>query len=148
MGQLIQGTAVQIHKSAVLIIGKSGVGKTALALKLIEQGATLISDDFVEIENQEGKLLCLSPKKISGKIELRGIGVIQGMPTVSSIPLVCIVQLHKDKQEVERCPQRIKKLNLQGKKVPLFDFFSCEMTYLWVLYALKILNKELTLLKE
>ncbi|MBR6231679.1 MAG: serine kinase, partial [Alphaproteobacteria bacterium] len=45
----IQATAVSYKKHAILIQGPSGIGKTSLALQLIERGAFLIGDDVVEL---------------------------------------------------------------------------------------------------
>ena len=42
----VHSTSVVIEDSGVLIIGKSGSGKSDLALRLIDSGAMLISDDI------------------------------------------------------------------------------------------------------
>ena len=42
----IHSTSVVIEDSGVLIVGDSGSGKSDLALRLIDSGATLISDDI------------------------------------------------------------------------------------------------------
>ena len=42
----IHSTSVVIDDNGVLILGDSGSGKSDLALRLIDNGATLISDDI------------------------------------------------------------------------------------------------------
>ena len=49
MRRMANGTAVACDGKAVLILGEPGVGKSDLALRLIDQGAALIADDLVEL---------------------------------------------------------------------------------------------------
>lgn len=146
MDQIVQGTAVEIKGQAVLITGDSGVGKTTLALKLIEQGAHLISDDITNISLENNNLFLKVKAELYGKIELRELGVLQGMPVCEKAPFTCIIHLTREKNE--RWPKKQKWKSFLGKEVPVFDFFSCETTYLWVLYALKVINKELIILED
>ena len=72
----IHATAVAIEKKAVLILGKSGAGKSDLALRLImDKNAELIADDRVDIESVNGVLKAACPKNIQGLLEVRGIGI-------------------------------------------------------------------------
>ena len=43
--QSVHGTCVEINGEAILIKGDPGVGKSSLALQLIDRGALLIADD-------------------------------------------------------------------------------------------------------
>ena len=45
----IHATAVELHGDAILLRGEPGSGKSDLALRLIHEGAKLISDDRVEL---------------------------------------------------------------------------------------------------
>ena len=58
----VHSTSVVIEDSGVLIIGKSGSGKSDLALRLIDSGAMLISDDITICKETEGLFLFLSEK--------------------------------------------------------------------------------------
>lgn len=85
-GTTIHASCVLIGRSAVLIRGASGSGKSALALKLIEVSragkippAILVADDRVILETAHGRLLARAPDVIAGKIEVRGLG-IRNMP--------------------------------------------------------------------
>lgn len=72
----IHAVAVAIDGKGVLITGKSGSGKSDLALRLVDRGAKLISDDRV-ILRQVGRHISMTPPdEIAGKIEVRHIGII------------------------------------------------------------------------
>ena len=45
----IHATAVELYCNAILLQGEPGCGKSDLALRLIHEGAKLISDDRVKL---------------------------------------------------------------------------------------------------
>ena len=141
----IQATAVSYKNRAILIQGSSGVGKTYLALQLIEEKAKLIGDDIVEIFIKNNKLYCMSKEKLKGVAEVRGLGLIAGFKVAKPAPVLCVVRLHK--KPVERLPQ-FRTTLLLNKKIPLFDFYACKTTEIQVRYLLKVLTGQMTLLKE
>lgn len=75
--ETLHGVLVEIHGEGVLIMGKSGVGKSEAALELVKRGHKLIADDAVEIRlhGREG-LVGSAPAMIRYYMELRGIGLI------------------------------------------------------------------------
>jgi hypothetical protein len=77
---LRQASCVVIHGTAVLIEGPPGTGKSALALALIDRGATLVGDDGVALSIREGRLWAAPPPNIAGLIEVRNVGLIT-LPT-------------------------------------------------------------------
>ena len=60
----------------VLLLGESGSGKSDLALRLIERGAHLVSDDRTELFLHDGLLHAQPPLNIRGLLEVRGVGVL------------------------------------------------------------------------
>ena len=100
MREMRHGSAVAMDGHAVLIFGPSGSGKSDLALRLIDRGATLISDDIVGIESTDDHLILSAAPNIAGKIELRGVGIC-AVDFLSSAPLRLVVELT---QEVGRMP--------------------------------------------
>ncbi|USG61338.1 HPr kinase/phosphatase C-terminal domain-containing protein [Sneathiella marina] len=98
----VHGTSVDIEGKGVLLRGLPGSGKSDLALRLIEGGANLISDDYTEIHVFEKSALLGAPPTIQGKIEVRGIGLVE-MPFVDNIPLQLIFDLVPYEQ-IERMP--------------------------------------------
>ena len=88
----MHGTAVSIVGEGVLIVGASGSGKSDLALRLIDRGAILISDDRVIVEFVEGKPFLRTAPNIENLIEMRGIGIVT-MPSVTGIKLRLVIDL-------------------------------------------------------
>ena len=73
----IHGVLMDIHRLGVLILGKSGIGKSECALDLINRGSKLISDDIVEIRKVgASKLVGNGPERIKHLMEVRGVGII------------------------------------------------------------------------
>lgn len=141
----IQATAVSYKNQAILIQGIAGVGKTTLALRLIERGSYLIGDDVVEIFIKNNKLFCKSKEKLKGIVEVRELGLLGGFKVAKPAPVLCVIQLHK--KATERLPKS-KTISLLGKKIPVFDFSTCNATEISVLYAIRCLMGQMTLLKE
>jgi serine kinase of HPr protein (carbohydrate metabolism regulator) len=59
----------------VLIMGPSGIGKSDLALRAIQAGCALISDDYTYLWSSGDQLFASAPDTIAGQIEVRGIGI-------------------------------------------------------------------------
>ena len=89
---IIHSTAVSLNGDGILIKGPSGSGKTDLALRLIESGGKLISDDQVIIKKKAKRLFLSSPKKLNGLMQLSGIGIVKA-DYVQNIPLELVVKL-------------------------------------------------------
>lgn len=76
----------------MLIEGESGSGKSDLALRLIDRGAVLISDDYTLLQRAGRELIASPPDTIAGQIEIRGLGVLP-LPHVEKIPVALLVRL-------------------------------------------------------
>ena len=71
------GALMDIHRLGVLILGKSGIGKSECALDLINRGSKLISDDIVEIRKVgSSNLVGNGPDRTKHLMEIRGVGII------------------------------------------------------------------------
>ncbi|WP_129792880.1 HPr kinase/phosphorylase [Sphingosinicella sp. CPCC 101087] len=88
----VHASCVAIDGRAVLIGGRSGRGKSDLALRLIDRGAALVSDDYTLVRRQNGRLLAAAPATIAGKIELRGVGILE-YPAVRDVPVALFIDL-------------------------------------------------------
>lgn len=94
--ETIHATCVAIDGQGVLILGPSGSGKSDLALRLIDRGAVLVSDDrCIVAARDDGSVSVSSPATIAGKIEVRGIGIVT-MAHVNEAPLALVVALEND----------------------------------------------------
>ena len=107
---LVHGTAIAVGPNAVLIRGRSGSGKSDLALRclnlpigpLITDRALLVADDQVALEHDVMGLLVKAPPQIRGKIEVRGVGIIT-VETIEQARLCLVADLVAPDQ-IERMP--------------------------------------------
>ena len=60
----------------VLLLGRSGSGKSDLALRLIAMGAELVADDRTDLFVKNGQLHARAPARIAGLLEVRGVGIL------------------------------------------------------------------------
>jgi HPr kinase/phosphorylase len=103
----VHGSVVAVGRSAVLILGGSGTGKSGLALRLMALGARLVADDRVELARATGAdgrpvLEARAPARIAGKIEARGVGILDvGPGPVAEIRLA----VDLDRSPEARMPQ-------------------------------------------
>ena len=96
----VHATTVAIGNLGVMLLGSSGSGKSDLALRLIDRGAMLVSDDYTQVVVLDGALIASPPATIAGRMEIRGIGIV-AMPFTSSITVRMVVSLG---DEVDRMP--------------------------------------------
>ena len=115
--ETIHATCVAVDGRAVLISGPSGAGKSDLALRLIDRGFTLISDDQTLVRKSGERLLAAAPAAIAGKLEIRGIGIVD-METVSDVPICLVVDLTSD---IRRMPDDSRERSVLGIAVPLIS---------------------------
>lgn len=115
---LQHATAVAIDGEAVLLRGRSGSGKSDLALRLIDGGARLVADDQTILRRIGGRVIAAAPPNIAGMIEIRGIGVVN-LPVEDTAPVFLIADLVAS-GAVERLPERRFETVL-GVAVPLID---------------------------
>ena len=71
----IHATCVSVDGKGVLLRGPSGVGKSDLALRLIEGGGMLVSDDQVVLCRHHQQLIASPPASLAGLLEVRGVGI-------------------------------------------------------------------------
>lgn len=118
MTENIHATTVAIENKGILIVGKSGAGKSDLALRLImNKNAILVADDRTDIDIIDKKIICSCPKQIQGKLEVRGVGLID-FPFLPSAELRLVVKLVSDYTEIERLPMPEYE-DILGVKIPL-----------------------------
>lgn len=79
----LHATCIVMGEDGILIRGASGAGKSSLALDLIERAtagrrfARLVCDDRVRVAVRSGRLVARAVAAIAGRVELRGIGIVE-----------------------------------------------------------------------
>lgn len=102
-----QSTCVAIEGRAMLIEGAPGVGKSSLALALIDRGAVLIGDDSVMLEERERALYALPHPNTHGLMEVRGVGIV-AMPVAPVAPVALMLRLDEGApRHIEQAPTTI-----------------------------------------
>lgn len=72
----LYGVMLNIYGKGIMITGKSGIGKSELALDLINRGHMLVADDRVDVTRVHKSLLCTAPKILKRMLEIRGVGIV------------------------------------------------------------------------
>jgi len=102
--ELIHATCVVIKGHGVLLRGAPGSGKSDLALRLIDDGAGLVADDYAELCAQDGQLFATVPQAIQGLLEVRGVGIVR-LGCVPRVPVAAIFDLVA-LSDIERLPEQ------------------------------------------
>lgn len=113
--ETLHATSVAIGGRAVLLCGPSGVGKSDLALRLIDRGATLVSDDYTLLKWVDGRLEATAPQTITGMMEVRGIGLVD-MPCIDYARVALMVDLSDD---IDRMPADPEERMIAGAAIPV-----------------------------
>lgn len=113
--ETLHASTVALDGRAVLICGPSGAGKSDLALRLLDRGFVLVSDDQTIVRKDKGRVLAAAPPAIQGKLEIRGIGIVE-METVNDVPVALVVELSSD---VQRMPDDSRDRLLLDVRIPL-----------------------------
>ncbi len=72
----IHGVLADVAGMGVLLTGKSGIGKSEVALELVHRGHRLVADDSVIIKKKGEILIGSAPDTIRHMLEIRGVGII------------------------------------------------------------------------
>lgn len=120
----VHATAIALGGAAALLRGPPASGKSDLALRCLalHAGPTwteppqLLADDQVLLAEKNGRLIARCPETISGKIEVRGIGII-ALPFVQSATVRLVVDLSQP-DRIERLPDTGQTVQIRGVDVP------------------------------
>jgi HPr kinase/phosphorylase len=73
----VHGTLVDVYGVGLLYTGKSGIGKSEVALDLVERGHRLVADDVVQITRMAPDVIIGTGSELLGHhMEIRGVGII------------------------------------------------------------------------
>ena len=99
----------------VLIEGPSGAGKSDLALRALSEGFSLVADDRAILWLSEGRLFGRAPDALFGRLEVRGLQVIQ-VPAIRLTEVMLVARCGSP----ERIPDR-QSAEILGVHVPRIE---------------------------
>ena len=98
---IMHATCVDVNGSGILIVGRSGSGKSSLAINLLALGSKLVADDQCELVRKDDGFRISKPASLPKSIEIRGVGLVS-VPMVNETSLDWVVNM--DEVEKERMP--------------------------------------------
>ena len=89
---IIHATCVDVKGSGVLIVGRSGAGKSSLAVGLLALGSSLVADDQCELIVKNKGFSISKPASLPNSIEIRGIGLVS-VPMIAATSLDWVINM-------------------------------------------------------
>jgi HPr kinase/phosphorylase len=123
----MNGCLVEVFGIGILIKGQSGIGKSEVALELIERGHRLVADDSIDMKVVQGKMILGTGSNIiSHHMEIQGIGIIDvkslfGVGAIrdkKNVQLVIELENFDPKKEYDRIGLDEKYIDILGIDVP------------------------------
>jgi len=124
---MLHGTMVDVYGIGILISGKSGLGKSEVALDLVERGHRLVSDDVVMLTKKSNVLLASATEMNKHFMEIRGLGVVDVMSMFGirsvryqkRLEVVLELSLWEDAEKINRTGLNHDTVKILGTKIPL-----------------------------
>jgi HPr kinase/phosphorylase len=126
----VHGTLVDVYGVGLLYTGKSGIGKSEVALDLVERGHRLVTDDVVKITRVAPDVIIGSGSELLGHhMEIRGVGIIdvEELFGIRSIRLQKRIEVEvnltywSDTQDYERLGIEDNRTTILGVEIPLLN---------------------------
>ena len=124
---MLHGTMVDVYGIGILISGKSGLGKSEVALDLVERGHRLVSDDVVMLTKKGNVLLASATEMNKHFMEIRGLGIVDVMSMFGirairyqkRLEVVLELSLWEDTEKINRTGLDHDTVNILGTNIPL-----------------------------
>jgi HPr kinase/phosphorylase len=124
----VYGAMVDVYGIGVLITGRSGIGKSEIALDLVARGHRIIADDQVAVFRQGRNMLTgTENSSLKHHLEIRGLGIvdvqaiygIRGVRSRKQIELQIELVDWKKNEKYERVGLEEKETEILGEKIPI-----------------------------
>lgn len=124
---MAHGSMVDVYGIGVLIAGKSGIGKSEVALDLIERGHRLVADDVVMLTKKNNVIMSSSTEISKHFMEIRGLGIVDVMSMFGirsiryqkRLEVILELTLWDETREVERTGLNDDAISILGLDIPL-----------------------------
>ncbi|HZW38174.1 MAG TPA: HPr(Ser) kinase/phosphatase [Ignavibacteriaceae bacterium] len=123
----IHGSFVDVYGVGILFVGKSGVGKSEVALDLVERGHRLVGDDVIILTKKgEGILMGSGTNLAKHYMEIRGLGIIDAERTFGirairyqkRLEIIVELEVWDDKSEYTRTGLDESTVEISGVNIP------------------------------
>jgi HPr kinase/phosphorylase len=127
MQTIVHGSMVDVYGIGILIAGKSGIGKSEVALDLVERGHRLVADDVVILTKKNNVLMASATEMNKHFMEIRGLGIIDIMSMFGirairyqkRLEVVLELSLWEETQNVERTGLNRESVEILGVDTPI-----------------------------
>jgi HPr kinase/phosphorylase len=126
--QTVHGSLVDVYGIGLLLVGKSGIGKSEVALDLVERGHRLVADDVVVVTRKsEGVLMGSGTELTQHFMEIRGLGIVDvrqmfGIRAVryqKRVEVVVMMEPWDEDEEYTRLGMGGEHFDVMGTRLPL-----------------------------
>lgn len=129
MQTLVHGSMVDVYGIGILIAGKSGIGKSEVALDLVERGHRLVSDDVIILTQKSNVLMGSATEMNKHFMEIRGLGIIDVMSMFGiravryqkRLEVVLELSLWDESEDIERTGLNQDSTSILGVNIPLIN---------------------------
>lgn len=127
---VIHGTSVSCFGVGCLITGAPGIGKSEVALELVERGHMLVADDVVTLKrNRENEVLAKASPVIEHHMEIRGVGIIDIKSVfgpgsvINDTPISLAITLEEwdERKNYDRTGLTEEYVEILGVKIPSLE---------------------------
>jgi HPr kinase/phosphorylase len=123
----LHGSFVDVYGTGVLFVGKSGIGKSEVALDLVERGHRLVADDLIIFTKKgEGILMGAGTNLVKHHMEIRGLGIIDvekmfGIRAIrrqKRLEIIVELEVWDDRSEYTRTGLDESTISILGTEIP------------------------------
>ena len=124
---VIHGSFMDVYGIGVILVGRSGIGKSEIALDLVERGHRLVADDVIMVTRKgEGILIGAGTDVVKHFMEIRGLGLIDirsifGIRSIrfqKRVELIVELQEWRDDLEYTRTGLDHESISVLGVDMP------------------------------